>query len=50
MLRIFWGKNESEKIFEKVKFLEKENISLLIVRMRFLIAKTARHKILKAMY
>jgi hypothetical protein len=40
MLRIFKIKNESEKVFDKVKFLEKENVSLLIVRLRLLMTKT----------
>lgn len=50
MLRLFKGKNESEKIFNKVKLLEKENVSLLVVRLRLLMTKTPRHKILKAIY
>ncbi len=43
-------KNESETLFDKVKNLEKENISLLIVRLRLLMAKTPKHKILKTIY
>ncbi len=43
-------KNESEKVFDKVKFLEKENVSLLIVRLRLLMTKTPWHKILKTIY
>jgi hypothetical protein len=50
MLWLFKSKNESQKVFEKIKFIEKENISLLIVRFRLLMTKTPWHKILKSLY